>query len=121
MSMRLVKQQLAALSSKACTGCSGIEKKKAVTDDPKRRSRKRKKESQISVEQKKAKSSVELTNEQIETANLEYLRRYQPAEESMELMSKVLCRIGLIRRSLLRVHQPIDRSIPKQATVAPMI
>ncbi len=101
MSMRLVKQQLAALSSKASSGSAGIEEVKVVKKDPKNRRRNKKKDSSLAVKQTRKKSKPALTEEEIKTANLEYLRKSQPAEKSVELMSKVDLRTHLITRSLL--------------------
>ena len=111
MSMRLVKQQLAALSSKASSGSAGIEEGKAVKKDPKNKGRKRKRDSSLAVKQVKKQSKVGLTEEEIKTANLEYLRKSQPAEKSVELMNKVDLRTHLTRKLAL---QPFgSRSLEK--------
>ena len=101
MSMRLVKQQLAALSSKTSSGSAGVEEGKIVKKDPKNRTRKRKKDSSLAVKQTKKESKIGLTEEEIKAANLEYLRKSQPAEKSVELMSKVAHQTQLITQSLL--------------------
>ena len=89
MSMRLVKQQLAALSSKPSAEPAGVENNKSNKDGPKQRNRKRKKESSLAVRHKNKESAVALTKEDIKKSNLEHLKKLQPAEKSVELMSKV--------------------------------
>lgn len=96
MSMRLVKQQLAALSSKSVVGNAGVEKAKSTKEGPKQRNRKRKKGSSLADRHKKKESAVALTEEDIKKANLEQLKKLQPAEKSVELMSKVHLPIRLI-------------------------
>ncbi len=108
MSMRLVKQQLAALSGKGSSGSVGTEEGTPVGKDPKDRRRKRKKDSSLAVKQAKKKSKSSLTEEEIKAANLEYLRKSQPAEKSADLMSKVALQTHLITGRLLSIFLWLD-------------
>lgn len=88
MSMRLVKQQLAALSSKRCAERSGngANEKIAKTD---RKKRKGKKQSTSAVKKNIKESPKCLSEAEIRKQNLEYLRDSVPAEGSVDLMNKV--------------------------------
>ena len=86
--MRLVKQQLAALSSKASTNPASVEKDKPSKAQLKKKGRKQKKESAKTVKKKKQ-STVGLSGAEIKKHNLEYLKTSQPADKSVDLMNKV--------------------------------
>jgi len=88
MSMRLVKQQLAALSSKASANSTSVEKDKASKAQLKKKGRKQKKES-AKIVKKKKQSTVGLSGAEIKKHNLEYLKTSQPADKSVDLMNKV--------------------------------
>lgn len=86
--MRLVKQQLAALSSKASANSTSVEKDKTSKAQLKKKGRKQKKES-AKIVKKKKQSTVGPSGAEIKKHNLEYLKTSQPAEKSVDLMNKV--------------------------------
>ena len=88
MSMRLVKQQLAALSSNGTEEVTGGHKNHKKQSDQKKRVKKKVPKSGVS---KKTKSDTKrtLTETEIRQRNLEYLRNSGSASKSLDVMNKV--------------------------------
>ena len=90
MSMRLVKQQLAALSSRD-TAELGSQKEKATRKKDRKERRANKKQPAGAVKKKQSKeAAAALSEPEVRARNLEYYRRSMDAVKSAELMMKVL-------------------------------
>ena len=90
MSMRLVKQQLAALSSRD-TPELGSQKEKATLKKNRKERRNKKKQPAGAVKKKQSKeAAATLSEAEVRERNLEYCKKSMAAEKSTELMMKVL-------------------------------
>ena len=90
MSMRLVKQHLAALSSRD-TPELGSHKEKATGKKDRKERRNKKKQPAGAVKKKQSKeAAATLSEAEVRERNLEYCKKSMAAEKSTELMMKVL-------------------------------
>lgn len=90
MSMRLVKQQLAALSSRDTPELESQKGKATGRKDRKER-RNKKKQPAGAVKKKQSKeAATTLSEAEVRKRNLEYCKKSMAAEKSTELMMKVL-------------------------------
>ena len=90
MSLRLVKQQLAALSNRD-TAELGSKEEKAAGKKDRRETRSKRKQSAGAVKKKQKKEAAAiLSKAEVRERNLEYCKKSIAAEKSAELMMKVL-------------------------------
>ena len=88
MSMRLVKQQLAALSSNGTEEVTGGQKDHKKQSEQKKRVRK--KVPKLGVSKKtKSDTTRTLTESEIRQRNLEYLKNTDSTSKSLDIMNKV--------------------------------